>query len=534
MSKPIYLPRFRRGLLLCALLYLLLPAILFLFGWVTCVIALPLAVMLICSTLYVWRQIGKTRQPANSVFVCTKNDLFALALALLIALFMVEAISFHAHLYQPGDFWIRNPIYNMLLTQDWPIYGQTGKQFIYYHDFWLVPAWISRVLPVISPQTVLFIWTYIGLALAIALFFSRFRSKVLLFLLFLIFFGTISNNINPIYKYLIAEKGAHPEFADILIILDYLGFGTSTRFHSFWNCFCHGFNSILPGLVFISVVFSRCIPVKYLFFVLGLSSVYSPLASVLMFPYLAKSLFNNRFTINSFKETVFNVPLWICAACVLLHAMFFIGLSGQEAGTEWRFIWSDSAWWTANNPPTFNLLWVRLLRVGIVYTALYVPLYCIMGHRFRRLQLWRFVSVTSLLMMIVIYGRMNNELSGKGGPLMFIILSLLLCVRFQTAPRRLRFWILVLLAASCLHVPVDLLKRGICEYSWSDTAKQRHMRDPLHGTIDVPGFVHFQNFWGDNKFSPVLYGEAGEGMQHFPLKGTPRLHRQTCSTGEEQ
>lgn len=62
----------------------------------------------------------------------------------------MECIGFNLHVRQHGDFIVRNPIYYMLVNNELPLYSAREEYFVYYHAFWLPPAYFSRLFPTVN------------------------------------------------------------------------------------------------------------------------------------------------------------------------------------------------------------------------------------------------------------------------------------------------------------------------------------------------------------------------------------------------
>ena len=134
------------------------------------------------------------------------KDLIKLSISLILLLLLTEFIGFHGHVQQSSDFIVRNPIYSTLIREDWPIYSRTGDYFVYYHAFWLPPALLCRWMHLQQhADTVLFCWTYLGLALTALTFFLRLKGKILLFTIILILAGSITAPVDAYFRWFTAS-----------------------------------------------------------------------------------------------------------------------------------------------------------------------------------------------------------------------------------------------------------------------------------------------------------------------------------------
>lgn len=93
---------------------------------------------------------------------------------------------------QGPDFYVRNPIYNDLISKTWPlqydlqlqsedvqaIVGTDKVMFNYYLQFWLIPAGICKILGISNTTIagqILFAWAYIGIILIYLLMLDHFK-----------------------------------------------------------------------------------------------------------------------------------------------------------------------------------------------------------------------------------------------------------------------------------------------------------------------------------------------------------------------
>ena len=105
-------------------LYLLLPNLLFLAGWVQWYWAIPIMVALVIAFIRLCRHIH------TSPWAWQKSDVIVLPLLVLGAAFCTASLGLHGHVPQQWDFTVRNPIYETLVRCDWPLYNAEGGYFI--------------------------------------------------------------------------------------------------------------------------------------------------------------------------------------------------------------------------------------------------------------------------------------------------------------------------------------------------------------------------------------------------------------------
>ena len=116
----------RRVLNTLSLLYLIVPNLLFLAGWVQPVLAGVVAVLLLVAGWQVWSGTG-TESRAWS-----RGDVAGLMVLALLCLGWTESIGLNGHVIQHHDFIVRNAIYDTLVREPWPIAGAGGSYFSYW------------------------------------------------------------------------------------------------------------------------------------------------------------------------------------------------------------------------------------------------------------------------------------------------------------------------------------------------------------------------------------------------------------------
>ena len=152
--------------------YLLLPAVLFAFGWLRAIWLLPvLAVLALCGFTLVrsyWQEGGSVKLSVWYMLLC------AAAVLVWLAFSGIGGFS-----YQNLDYYVRNPILNDLTHFSWPLRYDLSAQpdavqalcgsdpvgFVYYFVFWLPAAALGKVFG--AAQLWLFVWCFAGLMLVL-------------------------------------------------------------------------------------------------------------------------------------------------------------------------------------------------------------------------------------------------------------------------------------------------------------------------------------------------------------------------------
>lgn len=175
-----------RALTIVGVLYLLLPNVLFLLGWVEPEVSIPLCLLLI---FVVWRVLKNLSIPQIRF---EKKDLIFVFLLVLGCLFAVESLGINGHAQQSGDFIVRNAIYDSLVRESWPLHSERGEYFVYYHAYWLPPALLAKWLGAAFSSFLLWGWTVLGFVLGFSLLYLRFKRSTLLLMAILFLMGPLN------------------------------------------------------------------------------------------------------------------------------------------------------------------------------------------------------------------------------------------------------------------------------------------------------------------------------------------------------
>lgn len=515
--------RLRQFCTATALLYLLLPNLLFVAGWLNPIPASVAASLLLFGYIWVLRGLRTHASPAGSRPL-SPADLCVWALCMAFMLLFTELIGFHGHVAQAGDFLVRNPIYHTLATQDWPIFSARGEYFIYYHAFWLPPALATKCCGSLLPaDTLLFWWTYVGLALACTLLFLRLRGRTLLFLCVIVLLGSITEDLNPVHDFL-AGRGMAPS---LVHALEQLGCGSQVRYFHLWGQLVYTFNHAVPMLVCLAVILCGGLPLRYALYPAAMVLSCTPLGAIALLPLLGVLYMRHpRETRHSFNPAV------LCACILpLCLAPYFMGTAGQEGGTSICWLWGDSPYLNYEGRP-FHLLHVRWLRYGLILLTLFLPM-LLLGRRLLKTYTAAVIAFLGIILPLIWIGRINNELLYKGSLVLYTLLAYLYSTRLRHCKPWCRAALVLFLLLSALHLPSDALRRDFLHYSWSPAVTQAHRVDPWQGSLDQPQDYNYANFFGRNIAPALLYGKQGEAMQCGPLKVFAVPQQMHCSPNRQ-
>ena len=154
-----------------ALLYMLLPTAIFLYGWLKWYYAIFAISCLFVAFIYIANCDKKSKK--NNVMYISKEMLIAILICSLLWCFLAGIGGFY---YQSDDHNLRNAIFRDLINYDWPVVYDKKYALVYYIGQWLIPALFGKMFLNISESVAwsigniaLYIWSMLGIFLFILL-----------------------------------------------------------------------------------------------------------------------------------------------------------------------------------------------------------------------------------------------------------------------------------------------------------------------------------------------------------------------------
>lgn len=170
-------------LLIVSECYLLLPIIIFMFGWLKPVYACLGSFAILGLAVQLFHSFFKTEE--NTVSLLTGKNCSFWIFVLIICGIWVYLSGIGSYTYQNADYWVRNPIFHDLSTYSWPVYydlsaqsevvqsvcGKETAAFSYYFTWWLPVCLIAKLfhLPYGIRNILLYLWALLGILLVIYL-----------------------------------------------------------------------------------------------------------------------------------------------------------------------------------------------------------------------------------------------------------------------------------------------------------------------------------------------------------------------------
>ena len=318
-------------------IYLAIPVFFFLFGWLNIVSALLVAVVLAFALRAVWEL------TIVGAFSFKQTDVLFAAFILLFWLFL-SGVGGYA--FQNWDHHSRNALFHDLIDHSWPVVyslpAETAAQFSispnfilsYYFGFWLPSALVGKLLGWDAANFFLFLWSYLGLFLALVFTALKTRLTLTKTALLLIFFsgmdilGSLLFQNLPLYDY---PKPFPPIqhlewWAGTFGFLQYSSFTTDL----FWT-----YNQFIPALLVLSL-FITAPNTRAHILLTGLCLFFAPLPALGLALYVSTGLVidlllklkENRRALTGFIFTFENFTGILLGGISLLF--FSTNLAGEE------------------------------------------------------------------------------------------------------------------------------------------------------------------------------------------------------------
>lgn len=471
----------QRGSLLAGacLLYLLLPNVLFLAGWVQPWLAWPLIVLLSFGCFHLWRRLGDVRP------VHRGGRRWQLPAALLAGALAVYMIGFNGDFLQAGDFIVRNAIYDSLIREDWPLHSVRGEYFVYYHAFWLPPAFVAKFSGgVVAPWLILALWVYVGIVLFILALYRRAGRRLpglLLLLLGVACIQEVLGRADVIARYLPVQGAVDAYYSVVPVPM---------RYPAVWLQLVNTFNHCIPVLLLLACGFGRVFRGTSLLLASALVVACTPLGAAALLVYLGFLLLPHL------RSNPLNVLVPLVKSPLLyaeLALLFLLGLYfGSGGGTGCVPAWRGDTF--AGHPQELAIAYI----LGTLFTLL--PL--VFVWRFRHTSAFRTAVLVTVLFPLVWVGVDLNELQLKGILIVFFFVPVLLYAAWPYARRGKRCAMVPMLVAAA-YIPFLDIQHRLREYGTSAQQHERNIQGEWQGHLNHPEHYWYFRFWG--KEAPLFY-----------------------------
>lgn len=481
---------------LLGILYLLLPNIFWLLGWVRWYYALPVSAFLICGFLQIYKNVKK------SYVILNKKILFNIIVIVIAAAICTESLGLHGHTLQGWDFKYRNPIYETLVRCDYPLYTRENDYFLYYYAYWICPALISKLtIGYISFLDILWLWNFTGISLACTILLMRFKERVWIVLLLLITMGSLNDFVNFLCSQI---SGYSSHFCDLT---SYIQGSVFFSYVSNWIALSANTpHLVLPVFFVVALFYSRTISERYFPYIAALSVFWSPLTSIAILIFLLLIIWGREKNISDYVNLCRNnIPLY--SAIILL--LFVVAYLNNAHVKSLHTVWHDSEYYgnMINDFHVRNFKFIFNILIILCPTLIFL-------WRYRKTAAFKTVCATSIVAPMIWIGRNFNELTFKSSIVIFTLLSILYCFELTHAKPIKRNLIIVFLFLSSFAFQWDIAARVVHHYSWDEEKMKSNIRDDWNGHLNNEQDFSYKHFFGNQASSIFFYNEPGESARH--------------------
>lgn len=186
----------KRNLIGINTFFVVLPIVIFSFGFLKIYIAIPFSGIL----LYCYYKICKSEKLNDDDLIFTKKELIISLIIIFVWLFFSGIGNFS---FQNDDWNVRNAVLRDLINYDWPVIFSTETMqnateelksidsvgFVYYFAYWLPAALFGKLFGIAAANIFLFIWTFLIILNILFLMKRYLKKNTYLILFFLIAFS---------------------------------------------------------------------------------------------------------------------------------------------------------------------------------------------------------------------------------------------------------------------------------------------------------------------------------------------------------
>lgn len=183
-----------------AYFYLVLPTVMFLFGWLKTPYAIILVISLLLS-MYVTVRDFEQVEFFKDYYPLIRNAGAKTLMIVFVVLLWVGFSGIGGFAFQNSDFTLRNAVFRDLISFHWPvIYSYTNQQgfvpysgheggLVYYLSYWLPAALVGKFFGWHIANVALYVWTVIGVLLTLYLLFRYLKKSPIILTIILIFWS---------------------------------------------------------------------------------------------------------------------------------------------------------------------------------------------------------------------------------------------------------------------------------------------------------------------------------------------------------
>ncbi len=269
--------------IILAYIYLAVPFMIFLPGWVKWNISIPLFILTGLGIFFMIKDAPSVWCPPCSR---RSKQLWAVILILITVLVIMSGIG--KLMYQNSDHTCRNSLQDTLCSYSWPVYGvsSSGEELslVYYIGFWLPSALVGKLFGEAAGYMFMILWAVLGIAIFYSLVCSYLKKlRIWPLILFFAFSG-----LDIIMKLITSDISTE------LLTVTHLEWMSYYQYSSFTTQLFWVFNQAIPAWIATMLILLQKNN-KSTVLLLGLSLINSILPFVGMLPIAAVMIFTRKY-----------------------------------------------------------------------------------------------------------------------------------------------------------------------------------------------------------------------------------------------
>jgi hypothetical protein len=310
-------------------LYLGLPWLIFVFGWLRPWLALTTALL---SLFALWQSAKETPAPFSPPLKRAWSGVLLLGLWVFLS-------GIGGYAFQNWDHHWRNAVFHDLIRYPWPVtYATSAKgpvqMLVYYIGYWLPAAWVGKRLGWEAANAALFLWTWAGVSLVGLLLASRLRWPLWKAALLLIFFSGLDA-----LGVLLHPASNYPTLWPPIQHLE--SWAGDLQYSSFTTQLFWVFNQAIPAWL-ASVLLLNGLERRQMFLLWALTFFFAPLAAVGLLPLMLVEFSRRSWQARRAGETLqqtlsqlFSLPN-LAGAWIALLALSYFSANTAAQNRAWQ------------------------------------------------------------------------------------------------------------------------------------------------------------------------------------------------------
>lgn len=311
------------------ILYLTLPLLIFVLGWLRLEVGIPIALAIATSCYLVLRN----SQKENLFPTDTRGRLKIISIFAFLFLWTMLSGTGGIFGYQNSDFATHNGRLHDLITYSWPVVLSSGQTFIYYFAYYLPGALLGKIIGYESASVFMLAWTFAGIILLSLWIFRLLKIKPswIIILVFIFFSGLDAlGYMLSTGEFFLGRgiKGGKDGIEYWARGQEFLGYNSNT-FLLYWSPHHALGGWLTSALLFFEVVRKK--RVANIVFIWVLSILWSPFVTVGLLPFVGYGLAGNFRRLFSFQN------IFGAGSVVLILVPYF--LAGSTFKNPQGWIW---------------------------------------------------------------------------------------------------------------------------------------------------------------------------------------------------